>query len=88
MLEGLFIAGSAHRMAQANRAEIAGERASALASAVRTQNEILAADVEKLFLITQALWTILKEEHGYTEEDLLSYVLFPKQALDFFARRP
>lgn len=25
---------------------------------------------------------------GYTEEDLLSYVLFPKQALDFFARRP
>ena len=70
MLEGLFIAGAAQRMARVNQAELAGERASALAASVRTQNEAIAAEVEKLFLITQALWTILKEEHGYTDEDL------------------
>ena len=70
MLEGLFIAGAAQQMAQANRAQTAGEMASALAATVRSQNETITADIEKLFLITQALWTILKEEHGYTDQDL------------------
>lgn len=70
MLEGLFIAGAAQQMAKANRAQTTGEMASKLAAEVRSQNEIIIADVEKLFMITQVLWTILKEEHGYTEEDL------------------
>jgi hypothetical protein len=31
-------------------------------------------DVEKLFMITEALWNILKEKHGYADEDLLQMV--------------
>ena len=31
-------------------------------------------DIEKLFLITEALWNILKKKHGYEDEDLLQMV--------------
>lgn len=71
MLEALFIAGAVQQMARTNRAMNAGEMASRLATEVRSQNDFIIADVEKLFMITQALWTILKDEHGYTEDVLL-----------------
>jgi len=70
MMTGLFVAGAAQQMARANRAQSAGERASRTATEVRTQNEAITCDVEKLFMITEALWTILKEQHGYTDENL------------------
>ncbi|MEO1615869.1 MAG: hypothetical protein AAFV88_08485 [Planctomycetota bacterium] len=41
---------------------------------VRTDQESIHVDVEKLFLITNALWTIMKEEHGYSDEDLIKKV--------------
>ncbi len=28
-------------------------------------------DLERLYLITQALWTLLKEEHHYSDEELM-----------------
>ena len=74
MLDGLFIAGAAQQMAEANRAELAGERAARTATDVRTQNETIKFDVEKLFMITEALWTILKEQHGYTDENLIQMI--------------
>ena len=30
--------------------------------------------VERLLMITEALWVILKEQHGYTDEDLIERV--------------
>jgi hypothetical protein len=78
MLDGLFIAGAAQQMARANQAQTEGEMAARIATDVRTQNESIISDVEKLFMITQVLWTILKEEHGYTEDDLRNRI----QALD------
>ena len=74
MLEGLFIAGAAQQMAQANRAELAGEMAARTAAEVRTQNETIKFDIEKLFMITEALWTLLKEQHGYTDENLIEMI--------------
>ena len=71
MMTGLFVAGAAEQMARANRAQSAGERAARAAAAVRTQNEAIISDVEKLFMLTEALWTILKEEHGYSDEELI-----------------
>ncbi len=70
MMTGLFIAGAAQQMARSNRAQLAGARASRTAAEVRTQNETITYDVEKLFMITEALWTILKDQHGYTDENL------------------
>jgi hypothetical protein len=74
MLTGLFVAGAADQMARANRARTAGEMASRAAAKVRTQNESIQCDVEKLFMITQALWTLLQDQHGYSDEDLIQRV--------------
>jgi hypothetical protein len=70
MMAGLFIAGATQQMARANRAQTAGEQASRTASDVRTQNESIQFDIEKLFMITEALWAILKDQHGYTDDQL------------------
>jgi hypothetical protein len=40
------------------------------------QNEAdcLRNDVDRLLMITEALWTFLKKEHGYSDEDLANAV--------------
>ena len=37
--------------------------------------EALQLDVERLLMITEALWMILKEQHGYTDEHLQERVM-------------
>lgn len=37
--------------------------------------EELSGQVEKLLMITEALWTMLKEEHGYVDEDLIKKIM-------------
>ena len=39
----------------------------------RVQGEVdqLKYDIERILLITEALWTILKEHHGYDDEELI-----------------
>lgn len=74
MMSGLFIAGAAQQMARANRAQSAGERASRTASDVRAQNDSIQFDVEKLFMITEALWELLKHQHGYTDDQLVQMI--------------
>lgn len=49
--------------------------ASAKADHANTQIEFLARDVERLSMVTQALWQILKEEHGYDDEVLRARVM-------------
>lgn len=39
--------------------------------AVRATIEALRRDVERLLMITEALWTMVAEQHGYTEEELI-----------------
>ncbi len=43
-----------------------------------TKVQILEADVERLLMITEALWTILKEQNGFTDDELRERV----QAID------
>lgn len=74
MLEALFIASAVHSRSKANQAQMESERATRLASDVSLQNDAIVADVDKLFLIAKALWTILKEEHGYTDESLMQKI--------------
>lgn len=74
MLQGLFIAGAADQMARANRAQAAGERASKSAAEVRRKTESVQFDVEKLFMITQALWLMVKDQHGYSDDDLIQCI--------------
>ncbi len=40
--------------------------------------ELMRADINRLLMITEGLWTLLKEKHGYTDEELAQAV----QAID------
>jgi len=52
----------------------AAAEAGAVARAARTQVAELSADVERLYTITQALWEILRTQHGYDEATLRNTV--------------
>lgn len=41
---------------------------------VRTELELLRTDVERLLMISEALWVLLKQEHGYSDEKLRDVV--------------
>ncbi|MEM0924735.1 MAG: hypothetical protein AAGJ83_01735 [Planctomycetota bacterium] len=70
---GLFSSNIA-RASSASHATGMAQAAHSAADRVRTENESLGVDIEKLFLITQALWTIMKDQHGYTDEELAKKV--------------
>ncbi len=42
--------------------------------ALRTDLDFLRTDIERLLMITEALWGILKEKHGYTDEELTNRI--------------
>ena len=72
MIEDVLFASAVHLMDRQNPDD--GESVSRAATDVRTQNEFIQCDVEKLFMITEALWTILKEKHGCTDAELVQRV--------------
>jgi hypothetical protein len=51
-----------------NNADAAAARADAREA--KTETELMRADIERLLMITEALWTFLKKEHGYSDEEL------------------
>jgi hypothetical protein len=68
---GLFIAASAVTAGrEAQHATRDASRASNRASQAHDEVTLLRSDVEKLLMISEALWTMLKEQHGYTDEQL------------------
>jgi hypothetical protein len=72
MIEDVLFSSAVHLMDKQNRD--GGESFSRSATDVRAQNEIIQCDVEKLFMLTEALWTILKEKHGCTDAELVQRV--------------
>jgi len=70
---GLFMSSVSHN-ARIKQAKMAGERAVQGAAEVRTQNEAITMDIEKLLMITEALWIFIKKEHGMNDEDLATMV--------------
>ena len=74
MTSALFMAGMAHHSAAATQAAMAARSANRAAAEVRTKNEMIQFDIEKLFMITEALWEILKYHHGYTDDQLTQMI--------------
>ena len=72
MIEDVLFSSAVHLLDTQNRD--GGESVSRAATDVRTQNEFIQCDVEKLFMLTEALWTILKEKHGCTDAELVQRV--------------
>ena len=71
MLDGLFLAGAAGSLSETSKSDTTGQMASRIANEVRSKAESMQYDVEKLFMIAEALWDILKEHHGYTDDELI-----------------
>jgi hypothetical protein len=74
MIEDVIFASAVHTMMDRSHDDSAGESATRVATDVRRQNEFIQCDVEKLFMLTEALWTILKEKHGCTDAELVQRV--------------
>ncbi len=55
-------------------AKIAAQSASAQAREARTEVEALRFDIERLLMITEALWNFIKEQHQFTDEELLAKI--------------
>ncbi len=66
---GMFIAGAIRQSMEAG--ESAGRAAVRTARDARGRADIQQGDIERLFMITEALWEFLKEERGYTDAELI-----------------
>lgn len=40
------------------------------ASEAKSEADVLKHDIDRLMMITEALWAFLKKEHGYSDDDL------------------
>ena len=56
------------------QAQADANKAQAGVAEARAQTERLQNDVDRLLMISEALWTFLKKEHGYTDEQLANAV--------------
>ena len=45
------------------------------ANAARTEVDVMRMDVERLLMITEALWSILKEQHCYDDNELIKRIV-------------
>ena len=71
MIDGIFTGWAAYQRARETEGQLAGQRAAVVAENARSQVEMMQADIDRLMLCAQAMWEILKEEHGCTEEQLI-----------------
>jgi hypothetical protein len=59
---------------KADRAEATAEQAHIGFTGTQSEVRLLRLDIERLMMITEALWTLLKEQHGYTDDELVKRV--------------
>lgn len=74
MFPGIFQTNVPHSIAQMTKTELASEQATTRSREAQRETALLRADVEKLFMITEALWTLLKERGEYTDETLIELI--------------
>lgn len=55
---------------QDSGAKLVARSAKEAARDARAQVDLLKCETERLLMICEALWTILKEQHGYDDEEL------------------
>lgn len=67
----MFVPASAHVDATS---AMAAQEARRQAGDARLAAQLLQGDVERLLMITEALWTLMKKEHGYTDADLIRLI--------------
>src|SRR5215469_11555557 len=66
-LIGSSLGNSSYAMTTATQAENTANEA-------QTQIDIFKHDIDRLLLITEAMWTFMKQEHGYTDDTLVKLI--------------
>ena len=66
--------GSIYSQAAAAQAQTDASSAQASAREAKTEVEFLRQDIDRLLMITEALWTLLKKERGYADDVLAGLV--------------
>ena len=46
------------------------DEARATASEAKSEADVLKHDIDRLMMITEAMWTFMKKQHGYADDDL------------------
>lgn len=54
-----------------NYAMTTATQAESAAREARINVEVLKHDIDRVLLITEALWTLMKQQHGYTDDTLV-----------------
>jgi hypothetical protein len=70
----LFTGWALSQMALSSGESMLNQDASSKASTALTKVDAMKSDIERLLMITEALWIILKEEHGYTDDMLVQKI--------------
>lgn len=52
----------------------AATAAESTAREAQTKTELFQHDIDRLLFITEALWTLMKQEHGYTDDTLVKLI--------------
>jgi hypothetical protein len=55
-------------------ASMEASEAKSAAREAQTSAELLTHDIDRLLLITEALWTLMKQQHGYADDVLLRLI--------------
>ena len=71
MLEFLFLGWGARQQIESRQLGLTATRAAETATRALTQTDLLQMDVEKLLILTEALWQLLRDRQGYSDEDLV-----------------
>ena len=66
--------GSGYSQSGSWQAQKDATSAQASAREAKTETELLRHDLDRVLMITEALWTLLKKEHGYADEVLANTV--------------
>ena len=66
-LSGSNFASNTYAMTTATQAENAAREA-------QTRTDLLRHDIDRVLLITEAIWTFMKQEHGYTDDTLVKLI--------------
>lgn len=65
---------AAHAVCENAAAGTAAAEARSEARGARSAVDLARWDIERLLMITEALWTLMKQQHGYTDADLIRLV--------------
>lgn len=74
LFESMWIGRAVSDQIDKNYTNLTASRAAESAKKAKTDISFAKVEIEKLLMITEALWILMRENHGYTDDDLIEVV--------------